>query len=58
MTRIISNTARLGLRYCVLAGLLIGPLVALGLAKAEEPAIGKQGAGFVLFVSLQRASMS
>ncbi|MBP1852428.1 hypothetical protein [Rhizobium halophytocola] len=58
MTRTISTSARLTLRLAILATLLIGPLAALGVAKAEHPAVGKQGAGFVLFVSLQRASMS
>ena len=58
MTATITATASSGLRLFLLSALLLGPLAALGMAKSAEPVIAKQGAGFVLFVSLQRESMS
>lgn len=58
MTTSIISAASSGLRLAILCAMLLGPLAALGMAKSAEPVIAKQGAGFVLFVSLQRESMS
>ncbi|WP_169734067.1 hypothetical protein [Ciceribacter selenitireducens] len=53
-----SHIAALCLRCTLVAGLFLGPLVAVGVARSEEIKIAKSGAGLVLFVSLQRQSMS
>ncbi len=58
MSATLLQSAASGLRIALFAALMLGPLTALGFAKAEGPVIGKAGAGFVLFVSLQRQSMS
>ncbi|MGF0536683.1 hypothetical protein ACQQ2Q_01730 [Agrobacterium sp. ES01] len=58
MTNSLTNTFSSGLRLALMAVMLLGPLAALGMAKSGEPVIAKQGAGLVLFVSLQRQSMS
>ncbi len=53
-----SHIAALCLRCTLVAGLFLGPLVAVGVARSLEIKISKSGAGLVLFVSLQRQSMS
>lgn len=53
-----SHIAALCLRSALIASLFVGPLVAVGVARSEELKIAKSGAGLVLFVSLQRQSMS
>ncbi len=53
-----SHIAALCLRCTLVAGLFLGPLVAVGIARSQEIKISKSGAGLVLFVSLQRQSMS
>ncbi|QLF69916.1 hypothetical protein FE840_010420 [Peteryoungia desertarenae] len=54
MTAILASFAKL----TVIAGLMLGPLVAVGMSKTDSLGIEKRGAGLVLFVSLQRNSMS
>ncbi|MFA7416248.1 MAG: hypothetical protein WC048_17390 [Rhizobium sp.] len=58
MTATLIHSVSASFRIAVLAALILGPLTALGMAKSEEIKVGKAGAGFVLFVSLQRQSMS
>lgn len=53
-----SHIAALCLRCTLVAGLFLGPLVAVGVARSEEIKTAKSGAALVLFVSLQRQSMS
>ncbi|GEO84454.1 MULTISPECIES: hypothetical protein [Alphaproteobacteria] len=50
--------AAICLRYTLLFSLFISPLVAVGIARSEEIKLTRNGAGLVLFVSLQRQSMS
>ncbi|ASQ04632.1 hypothetical protein HR059_04140 [Sinorhizobium meliloti WSM1022] len=52
------SSAILSLRLLILAGLLIAPIGAVAYSKAAGYGIGKNGAGFVLFVTLQRQAMS
>ncbi|MBC7311741.1 MAG: hypothetical protein H5U11_04520 [Rhizobium sp.] len=58
MSAAISPLAALCLRCTLAVGLFLGPLVAVGIARSEEIKLAKNGAGLVLFVSLQRQSMS
>ncbi len=53
-----SHIAALCLRCSLIAALFIGPLVAVGVAHSQELKLARNGAGLVLFVSLQRQSMS
>lgn len=53
-----SHIAALCLRCSLVAALFVAPLVAVGVARSEELKVAKNGAGLVLFVSLQRQSMS
>lgn len=46
------------LRLTVAALVLVGPLAAVTVQTSEHGLFPKQGAGLVLFVSLQRQSMS
>lgn len=57
---LISKLSSLAHRLHVIltAALLIGPLVTLGMTYQDEIAVAKRGAGMVLFVTLQRQSMS
>ncbi|HXV30702.1 MAG TPA: hypothetical protein VD840_10260 [Sinorhizobium sp.] len=48
----------LSLRLLILAGLLMAPIGAVAYNKATNSGIGKHGAGFVLFMTLQRQAMS
>ncbi|MNL76209.1 hypothetical protein D3C87_2021350 [compost metagenome] len=58
MTASILASAASGLRLALIAAMFLGPLAALGVAHSDEIAVAKRGAGLVLFVSLQRQSMS
>lgn len=55
---ILLTPATIALRMFLLAAMLMGPVGAMAYSKAANHGIGKQGAGFVLFVTLQRQSMS
>ncbi|OBZ96056.1 membrane protein [Pararhizobium polonicum] len=52
------TSATVALRMLALASLLMAPMGAVAYSKASGHGIGKQGAGLVLFVTLQRQSMS
>lgn len=52
------QSANVALRMLALAGMLMAPMGVVAYNKATDHAIGKQGAGLVLFVTLQRQSMS
>lgn len=52
------SSAILSLRLLILTGLLMAPIAAVAYNKATASGIGKNGAGFVLFVTLQRQAMS
>ncbi|MBO3759580.1 hypothetical protein J5J10_11295 [Ciceribacter sp. L1K23] len=58
MTATIRSAAASSLRLLLLAGIMLGPVAALAIAKSDVIAMEKRGAGLVLFVSLQRQSMS
>ena len=45
-------------RVAVATLALVGPLAVVTVSNADSGLLPKQGAGFVLFVSLQRQSMS
>lgn len=50
--------ATIALRMFLLAAMLMAPVAAMAYSKAASLGIGKQGAGLVLFVTLQRQSMT
>ncbi|MCA1366490.1 MULTISPECIES: hypothetical protein [Ensifer] len=52
------SSAIISLRLLILAGLLMAPIGAAAYSKASGLGIGKNGAGLVLFVTLQRQAMS
>ncbi|HTO34266.1 MAG TPA: hypothetical protein VL202_24305 [Pararhizobium sp.] len=52
------QSATTAMRMLALASLLMAPMGAVAYSKATGHGIGKQGAGLVLFVTLQRQSMS
>ncbi|MFT2211452.1 hypothetical protein [Rhizobium giardinii] len=54
----LARSATIALRMLTLAALLMTPVGAIAYSKASGPGIGKQGAGLVLFVTLQRQSMT
>jgi hypothetical protein len=54
----LTRFATIALRMLTLAALLMAPMGAIAYSKASGLGIGKQGAGLVLFVTLQRQSMS
>ncbi|MBW9064231.1 hypothetical protein JNB71_12960 [Rhizobium herbae] len=54
----LARTATIALRMLTLAALLMAPVGAIAYSKASGLGIGKQGAGLVLFVTLQRQSMT
>ncbi|CAN7571081.1 hypothetical protein [Pararhizobium sp. LjRoot238] len=54
----LARSATIALRMLTLAALLMAPMGAIAYSKASGLGIGKQGAGLVLFVTLQRQSMS
>jgi len=53
----LAHSTTIALRMLTLAALLMAPVGALAYSKASGLGIGKQGAGLVLFVTLQRQSM-
>ncbi len=57
MTAFVSS-AILALRLLFVTGLLMAPIGAVAYNKASTSGIGKNGAGFVLFITLQRQAMS
>jgi hypothetical protein len=57
MAALISS-AILSLRLLILTGLLMAPIGAAAYSKASGLGIGKNGAGLVLFITLQRQAMS
>ncbi|WP_349433541.1 hypothetical protein [Pararhizobium sp. A13] len=54
----LTRSATIALRMLTLAALLMAPMGAIAYSKASGLGVGKQGAGLVLFVTLQRQSMS
>ncbi|WP_198935135.1 hypothetical protein [Pararhizobium arenae] len=52
------TSATIAFRMFLLATMLMAPVGAMAYSKATTLGIGKQGAGLVLFVTLQRQSMS
>lgn len=56
-TALIASLA-VSLRILVLAVLTVAPLAAISFAANGSHGVSKQGAGFVLFVTLQRQAMS
>ena len=57
MTALI-HTSAVALRILALSAMMIAPVGALAWSNAGSLGIEKQGAGLVLFVTLQRQSMS
>lgn len=58
LTALLTSIA-VSLRIAVLTALMVAPLAALSVAASDGSlGIGKQGAGLVLFVTLQRQAMS
>jgi len=53
----LARSATIALRMLTLAALLMAPMGAIAYSKASGLGIAKQGAGLVLFVTLQRQSM-
>lgn len=51
------RSATTALRMLTFAAVLMAPIGAVAYSKANGLGIGKQGAGLVLFVTLQRQSM-
>lgn len=58
MTAALLHTAAIALRILALSAMMIAPVGALAWNNAGGLGIEKQGAGLVLFVTLQRQSMS
>ena len=58
MSLALFQTAGIALRILTLSAMMIAPVGALAWANAGGLGIEKQGAGLVLFVTLQRQSMS
>jgi hypothetical protein len=58
MTTALTHTCATALRILALSAMMIAPVGALAWSNAGGLGIGKQGAGLVLFVTLQRQSMS
>ena len=58
MTAALLHTAATALRIFALSAMMIAPVGALAWSHAGGLGIEKQGAGLVLFVTLQRQSMS
>lgn len=52
------TSATIAFRMFLLAAMLMAPVGAMAYSKAANLGIGKQGAGLMLFVTLQRQSMS
>lgn len=58
MTAALLHTSATALRILALSAMMIAPVGAFAWSNAGGLGIGKQGAGLVLFVTLQRQSMS
>ena len=58
MTAALLHTCTTSLRILALSAMMIAPVGALAWSNAGGLGIEKQGAGLVLFVTLQRQSMS
>ena len=58
MTATLFQTATIALRIAALCAVMVAPVGALAWANAGGLGIEKQGAGLVLFVTLQRQAMS
>ena len=58
MTTALFHTCAVALRIFALSAMMIAPVGALAWNNAGGLGIEKQGAGLVLFVTLQRQSMS
>lgn len=58
MTTTLAHTASTALRILALSAMMVAPFGALAWSNAGGLGIGKQGVGLVLFVTLQRQSMS
>ncbi len=57
MKKIATNAARKTVPALVLASLFLAPVGALAFNNNDGPVLDKQGAGLVLYVSLQRNAM-
>lgn len=58
MTNAIAHASAVALRILALSAMMVAPVGALAWSNAGNLGIEKQGAGLVLFVALQRQSMS
>jgi hypothetical protein len=58
MITALLHTSAIALRILALSAMMIAPVGALAWSNAGGLGIEKQGAGFMLFVTLQRQSMS
>lgn len=58
MTTAIAHASAVALRILALSAMMVAPVGALAWSNAGSLGIEKQGAGLVLFVTLQRQSMS
>jgi hypothetical protein len=58
MTTALTHACATALRIATLTAMMIAPVGALAWSNAGDLGIEKQGAGLVLFVTLQRQSMS
>lgn len=58
MTTALTHTCATALRILALSAMMIAPVGALAWSNVGGLGIEKQGAGLVLFVTLQRQSMS
>ena len=58
MTTALLHASATALRILALSAMMIAPVGALAWSNADSLGIEKQGAGLVLFVTLQRQSMS
>ena len=56
--RSVRRALTTGIRLCLATLVLVGPLAAVAVSVSEGGLMPKRGAGLVLFVSLQRQSMS
>lgn len=58
MTSAIQYSVRNSLRMLMMVSLLTAPFGALAFAGSSESGVSRQGAGLVLYVTLQRNSMN
>ena len=58
MTTAIAHASAVALRILALSAMMVAPVGALAWSNAGSLGVEKQGAGLVLFVTLQRQSMS